>query len=246
MADTKTASPWLGWLLTILSLLGAGAGGAATSNFVGSLGENTASVSVKAPETAKVGQLVVLDASESYVDSFKWEVTPKTDNFVVIEDGKRAFFSGEKPGKYTFWVAGAADKTVDLKSVTVTIEGGIVPPDPGPTGLDAKIREWLKLVKSDTWANEANTLGASFRSVSLQITNNIIKTPEDVIKATKIGNQAALGAKLPAWESTFGQELRKELNSLSAAGKLSDMPAHAALWLQIGETLEKVSNEGKR
>jgi len=121
-----------------------------------------------------------------------------------------------------------------------------VPPDPVPNGLDAKIRQWLKLVKSETWAQEANALGASFRSVSLQTSNGIIKTPEDVIKSTKISNQATLGPKIAAWDSTFGQELRKELNSLSAAGKLPDMPSHAALWLQIGEILEKVANEGKR
>jgi hypothetical protein len=245
MAETKTASPWLSWILTILTLLSAGGGGFAASSYLEAKGDSPASVVVKAPESARVGQLVVLDASESYVDAFKWEVTPKTDNFVVIEDGKKAFFSGEKPGNYTFWVAGAADKTVDLKSVTITIEG-VVPPDPGPTGLDAKIRQWLKLVKSDTWAQEANALGASFRSVSLQITSGIIKTPEDVIKATKISNQATLGAKVAAWDSTFGQELRKELNSLSAAGKLPDAASHAALWLQIGEILEKVANEGKR
>jgi len=239
MADTKATPGWLNWLIWLGLLLTSSAGGYSAATFSAGAGEQ-ASVSVKAPETARVGQLVVLDASESYVDAFKWKA-PSTDNFIVIEDGKRAFFSAEKPGAYTFWVAGALDKTVDLQSVTVTIEG-FVPPDPGPTGMEAKIRQWLKLVKSETWKVEAQALSASFRGISQQISNNIITTPENVIKATALANKAALGNSGPAW-APFGEELRKELNAQSAAGKLADLPAHAALWDQIGQTLAKVASE---
>jgi hypothetical protein len=240
----KISKSWQSWLIWLALLLTTGVGGYSAANIqiVGD-GEG-AKISVKAPETAKIGQLVVLDATESYVDSFKWEVTPKTDNFVVIEGGQRAFFSGDKPGSYTFWIAGALDKTVDLQSVTVTVEG-VVPPDPGPTGMEAKIREWLKLVKSETWATEATAVATSFHGVSQQINGGVLRSPDDVIKATAISNRAVLGNSGPAWAG-FGEELRKYLNSESAAGRLPDMPAHATLWAQIGSILEKIAHEGKR
>ena len=233
---------WVLWLALILS------GGAAGAGIYGGIritdGDTDAKVVVKAVETAKIGQLVILDASESQVSKFKWQVTPKTDNFAVIEDGKRAFFSGDKPGAYTFWIAGAKDNTVDLVSVTIVVEG-VVPPEPGPSGVEAKIRDWLKLVKSDTWVNEANAIASSFHSVSQQISANLLKTPEDVIKATAISNKASLGSAGPAWQG-FGEELRKYLNAESKAGRLADMPSHASLWANIGIALEKIAKEGKR
>jgi hypothetical protein len=239
MAETKSLPGWVNWLVWLGLLFTSGAGGYSAATFSAGEGEQ-AKVAVKAPETARVGQLVVLDASESYVDAFKWKA-PSEDNFIVIEDGKRAFFSAEKPGAYTFWVAGALNKTVDLQCVTITVDG-FVPPDPGPTGLEAKIRSWLKLVRSDTWKVEAAALSASFRGIGQQVANNIITTPENVIKATALSNKAALGNSGPAW-APFGEELRKELNARSTAGQLADMRAHAILWEEIGTILAKVASE---
>lgn len=240
----KIKQSWLNWVIWLALLLSSGAGGYSAATYSGFGDSETAQVVISGVETAKIGQLVILDAGESYVDSFKWEVSPKTDNFIVIDEGKRAIFSGDKPGKYTFWVAGALNKTVDLESFTVTIEG-VVPPEPGPTGLEAKIRDWLKLVKSESWASEATAVASSFHSISQQISQGVLRSPDDVIKATAISNRATLGNSGPAWAG-FGEELRKELNTMSAAGKLPDMPTHAALWAQIGTTLEKIANEGKR
>lgn len=243
----KIKQSWLNWVIWLTLLLTSGTAGYSAATYSkSSFGDGEqAKLSLKAaPDKARVGQLVVLDASESYVDSFAWAVTPTTTNFVTIEGGKRAFFSGEKPGTYTFWVAGALNKTVDLQSFTVTIEG-VVPPDPGPTGMEAKIREWMKLVKSDTWVSEATAVASSFHSISQQISANLLKNPDDVIKATAISNRAALGGAGPAWQG-FGEELRKYLNEESKAGRLADMPSHAALWGLIGTTLEKIANEGKR
>ena len=241
----KIKQSWLNWVIWLTLLLTSGTAGYSAATYKGFGDPETAQLNIKAaPDKARVGQLVILDASESYVDSFTWAVTPKTDNFIVIEDGKRAFFSGEKPGTYTFWVAGALNKTVDLKSFSVTIEG-VVPPEPGPTGLEAKLRDWMKLVKSDTWVSEATAVASSFHSISQQISANLLKNPDDVIKATAISNRAALGGAGPAWQG-FGEELRKYLNEESKAGRLADMPSHAALWGQIGSTLEKIAHEGNR
>lgn len=228
-------------MILLAGLIGA-AGGYSSTNLTKD-GVDHADVVVVCPETARVGQLVVLDASESYVDNFKWESPDSVDNFIVIEGGKRAFFSAEKAGTYHFWVAGALDETVDLDHVCIQVDGG--GPAPQPVGLEARVRQWLKLVKSENWKSEAEALGASFQSLSAQISAGVIRTPDDVIKATTISNRSALGNSISDWEG-FGQELRKELNGLRDAGKLSDMPSHATLWLEIGQILDKVAHESSR
>jgi hypothetical protein len=208
------------WLLWLALLLTTGAGG----YFAATFDSGTAKISVKAVSTARVGQLVLLDASESRVDSFKWQVTPTTPNFMVIDCGRRAFFSGESPGTYTFWVAGALDKTVDLQSFSVVV---------GESPLKTKLREWWALVPNK---QATRTVAATFLSVSQQINAGLLKTPDDVIRATAAGNRGIVG-----WES-FGEALRQYLNEESKAGRLSDMPSHAALWFQIGTILEELAN----
>lgn len=239
MTDKK----WQSWAVWILLLITGVGGGYAVSNVKVS-GDAGCTVQLDAPKTARIGQLVVVDASASNAASLKWKVVPENPNVLIIENGRKLVFSAERPGPYDFYVAGALGDSVDLTSITITIDG-VVPPNPGPVGIEAKIREWLKLVKSDTWEVEAKKLSDSFRGVSSQVSAGVIRSPEDVIKATTVSNRSALGSASPSWKE-FGEELRKHLNTESQAGRLADMDAHAKLWMQIGNILEKVSNESDR
>ena len=76
--------------------------------------EPTATISLVAPKQARIGELVILDASASKAISFKWKVIPETKDFAIIEDGKRAFFTSRGTGTYLFVISAAQDNTVDL------------------------------------------------------------------------------------------------------------------------------------
>jgi hypothetical protein len=116
------------------------------------------------------------------------------------------------------------DKTVDLQSFSVVV---------GESPLKTKLREWWALVPNK---QATRTVAATFLNVSQQINAGLLKTPDDVIRATAAGNRGIVG-----WER-FGEALRQYLNEESKAGRLSDMPSHAALWFQIGTILEELAN----
>ena len=58
----------------------------------------TAQVVLDAPDTARVGDLIRFDASESTADSYKW-IHPETKDFLTYDDGKHAVFSARVRGE---------------------------------------------------------------------------------------------------------------------------------------------------
>lgn len=191
----------------------------------------TAKVVLKAPDKAKVGQLVVLDVSESDAASFKWVLNSKTTNFLVIDGGKRAVFSAEAGGDFTFVVAASKGDTVDVVIHTIKVAGGT----PSLTDdLPTRVAGWCESVESPTKRDDALKLAQSFSSLS-----SIIKpemTPEDIIEATKNSNRDALGDNLKHW-TPFLDGLGAEMTKLSAAGQLNDAEAHKRVWKAIADAL---------
>jgi len=193
--------------------------------------ETVARVVLKAPDKAKVGQLVVLDVSESVAAGFKWEPRTKTNNFLVIEGGKRAVFSAEAAGEFTFVVAVAKGDTVDVVIHTIKITGGT----PSPTDdLPTRVASWCEGVQSPTKRDDALKLAQSFSSLSAVIKPEM--TPEDIIEATKNSTRDALGDNLKHW-APFLDGLGAEMTKLSAAGQLNDADSHKRVWKAIAEAL---------
>jgi len=190
-----------------------------------------AKVILKAPDKAKVGQLVVLDVSGSMASSFAWETRTKTNNFLVIEGGKKAVFSAEAPGEFTFVVAVAKGDTVDVVIHTVKITGG----QPSPTDdLVTRVASWCELVQSPTKRDDALKLSQSFSSLSAVIKPDM--TPEDIIDITKNSNRDALGENLTHW-APFLDGLGGEMTKLSTAGRLTDAESHKRVWKAIADAL---------
>lgn len=189
-----------------------------------------AKVNLKAPDKAKIGQLVVLDVSDSVAASFKWELRTKTTNFLVIDGGKRAVFTAETGGEYTFVIAAAKGDTIDVVIHTIKVAGSATPGD----DLQTKVSSWCEPVQSPTKRDDAMKLSQSFSSLSAVIKPEM--TPEDIIEATKQSNRDALGENLKNW-TPFLDGLGSEMTKLSAAGKLNDGESHKRVWKAIAEAL---------
>ncbi len=86
-------------------------------------GFKKAEVNLSAPVECRVGELVVLDASESKMDSITWNIQPATTNFKIIDGGKQAIFSSEKIGNYVITVAVVNGKKVDLSITKLSVYG---------------------------------------------------------------------------------------------------------------------------
>lgn len=177
----------------------------------------TAKIDLAAPAEAQIGELVTLDASNSEAVSFVWKVIPKTQDFKIIDDGKRAFFTSRKAGVYLFVVAAAKDDTVDcvIHEIRVTVEDEFMlmvkswlPAQPDPKILQALARSFI----ASTNTEDVDTL----------------------IKQTSVANQAVLGNKLTQYKP-FLIKLSKYLKQNYSDKSLDE---HITLWLKLAETLK--------
>jgi hypothetical protein len=202
------------------------------------VGDNQAKIVITAPTTIASGQLAVLSVEGSDANAFAWKVVPETANFMVIDDGRRAVFSGTN-GTYLFIVSAAKGDTVAVETHNIIIGDGIAP-TPGPADLSAKVVSWAKLVQPAS-RDEAIKLAQSFNSVSATVAAGVITTPTDIVNVTKTSNRQALGTSIAKW-TPFLEALNVELSAQAKAGTLTDAASHAKAWRQIAIGLEKYAN----
>jgi hypothetical protein len=195
--------------------------------------QEEAKIVLEAPSTARVGELVRFDVSDSVADSFEWLVVPPSQDFEVYAEGRKAVFSARMEGEYQFIVACAKDGTVDVIQHVVRVIG----PPPMPT--DESLADWIPF-----WAftmnlptDGAQDLAQSFEDVAARAEE--LKEPQDWIKATAEANRAALGDKLAIWKpilNKIGEVLLKKAQS----GELMTPEQHKTLWLEIASGLRKL------
>jgi hypothetical protein len=184
-----------------------------------------------APELADVGELVRFDASQSPVN-LTWQILPHTEDFEVIEGGKRAFFSSRVPGQYLIIVAGAKGDVPYLQHFTIIVDGGDF--QPGPLTLSRKVAAMVRKVKDYEGKHaDAARLAANFRKAVSSPDVDI----DTILNDTAVGNSAALGDNQAAWES-FLVDLGGELDSFIDAGELNDLKQYKAVWLEIADGIE--------
>jgi len=185
-----------------------------------------------APDLCEVGELVRFDATESTVN-LTWQILPHTDDFEVIESGKRAFFSSRVPGSYLVIVAGAKGDMPFLQHFTIVVEG--TEPAPGPDTLPAKIARWVRKVEKYEGKNtDAARLAANFRKLA---TSEELEV-DQILNATAVGNSAALGDNLEKW-IPFLEELGTELDAYVDAGELDTREDYRDTWLAIVAGIER-------
>ena len=198
---------------------------------------NAANVVIEAPANVNAGDLVVFSVLKSSANSFSWKIVPDTKNFLVIDGGTRAVFSGGAGGgEFLVIVSGAKDNTVDVKTHKITVAGGNTPPS--PNDISGKVGGWADSVTSPNKRDEAMKLAQSFLSVSSTIAAGVVTSPADIVEATKRSNRDALGeAGVKLW-APFLEALNTELKSQAEAGLLTDAEAHAKAWRSVGTGLK--------
>lgn len=190
-----------------------------------------AKIVLDAPDTARVGELVRFDVSESTADSFKWLIAPDSDDFLTYDSGRRAVFSARVQGEYQFIVACAKDGTVDAVTHIVRVIG----PPPQPT--TPSLTEWIPF-----WAwpmnlssTEAQALADNFEIIA----ERKLAEPEDWIKETANVNRETLGQSLSNWEPLL-DKIGKALHKQAEEGSLTTPDQHVETWLEIAEGLRQI------
>jgi len=85
---------------------------------------------IKAPEKANMGDLVILDSSESIGDNRLWVVDPKAEGRYLVIDERIVFAIGT-PGVYTFQLI-VADTNAAIAQVRHNVQIGTPPTSPNP------------------------------------------------------------------------------------------------------------------
>lgn len=195
----------------------------------------------------KIGQLVIIDVSQSTGNNYKWSVMPGTPNFRVFDDGRVAVFSSGTPGDYTFFVSCCAGDELDHKIIVIRVldkyptppAPGPQPPAPEPLDPSAPFAEKLAYWLTDMEANknDCERLAQSFESVAAQIRAGVI--PLDKISAaTRESSRTALGHRAEVW-GPFMASLKAVMITSSKAGQLETVEQYDHLWLEISKALLK-------
>jgi len=182
------------------------------------------------PQSARIGELVRLDVSESVADSFKWLLVPQTLDFLVYDEGARACFSARAAGEYQFIVACAKGGSVDVVTHLVRIVGP--PPMPQTDDFSELIPYW-------NWAmplpkDECLLLADSFEAIAAR--KDELEEPVDWIKATAASNREVLGDRLDAWKPLLDR-IGAELLNKAETGALATPEDHERVWLEVAEGL---------
>jgi hypothetical protein len=191
---------------------------------------NQAKLVLVAPTSARIGELVHLDVSESIAVEFRWLLVPDSVDFLVYDSGKRAVFSGRKAGEYQIIIGCAVDGTLDVMSHTIRVIGPPeIPVDGNFVGL---IPYWM-------WSNplpseDCVALADSFESIAAQV--EALLTPKDWIEATAKANRTVLGDQIDVWSDML-EKIGKELLGKAQAGELTTPEEHRKVWLEIAEGL---------
>jgi hypothetical protein len=192
-----------------------------------------AGIKVNAQVSCEVGELVRFDARGSDVESLVWDVLPPTDDFEVVDDGFRSFFSARAGGEYLILIAGAKDGKAFLWHQPLAVMGAAPP----LTGLTAKVNQWLKLmppmVKEERNA-KLRQMAAIFRTTA---SDQSVKV-DQILDATARANSAVLGEDIQKW-IPFLDKLGSELDTLVDADKLKTREQYQGTWSEIATALER-------
>lgn len=191
----------------------------------------TAKIVLNAPSTARVGELVRLNASESTADSFKWVLVPESVDFEVYAEGKKAVFSARTAGTFQFVIAVAKNGTVDVIVHTVRIIGPPAQPE-DIRDVASHIAFWLW--DAQVSDEEKIALADAFDKVAEDMPGEA----QEWIYATKRAVEDALGDAKPRWDA-FLKELGGYMQQLGEAGIMIEPEEHAQIWREIAQALRE-------
>jgi len=183
--------------------------------------------SVEVQRECEIGELVRMKVKGD-VDGITWKIEPMTDDFEIIDDGRRAFFSARTGGDFVIIVAAAKGGKPFLfyDSLTVKGEPKIV------TGLRGRVGRWLVPVQTPKKAGTLKAMAGVFRKLAGQPT-----TVDKMLEATALANSAVIGDEITAWVP-FLDKLGNELDDLVENKKLETIEQYKATWLEVADALE--------
>lgn len=190
---------------------------------------------IKGPESVNIGDLVILNASDSLGDNHKWVADPRvTGKFFEVPNQKMLFFAFGTPGEYTFQLI-MADKSANIDhimhSVTVISSGpppDVVPDTPTPpvdiNDFSQKVANWAKEIND---SDGAQALALVYRQTAESITDGTLAVSNALV-SVKIASDAALNissesAKWDAVRVKIGDEaiLRTQKGILSSPRQMA-------------------------
>lgn len=183
-----------------------------------------------APTSARIGELVHLDVSESNAVEFRWLLVPDSVDFLVYDSGSRAVFSGREAGEYQIIIGCAVDGTLDVVSHIIRIIG---PPEAPVNGTFVELIPYWMWFEYHPW-EECQALADSFESIAARIED--LPTPKDWIDATAEANRVVLGGQIDVWSSML-EKIGVELLRKAQAGELTTPEEHQKVWLDIAKGL---------
>lgn len=200
---------------------------------------DTPQITLRAKKLCEVGELLRLDATESTVDGLTWQIIPKTNDFEVIENGRRAFFSSRTPGsEYLVILAGAKDGKAYLKHHKIRVRGEL--PAPGPKTIDLKISEWLDLVPESEFKKEdAIRVATAFEETASKLQAGEMDV-DNMLEATAVANVVALGERLEDWKA-FLTELGTEMQIYVDSGQLETREQFLEVWATVAKGLRQAT-----
>ena len=197
--------------------------------------DQKAEVVIKAPTRVKVGDLIVIDLSESLGAGFDYEVEPMPPGLRTFDNGRIIVCgTGSENVVFNFMVSCALDGDSDIAihKVTVTVDTSEDKVD-----IVSKVAEWAALVDSPNTREDALKLSQSFSSVAVVIEQGTFKNTKDLVRATAMSNRDALNGNLEHWVP-FLDALMLQLRSMS----ISDVKSHAVVWRDVAAGLQEYAN----
>jgi hypothetical protein len=189
-----------------------------------------AKIVLVAPTSARIGELVRLDVSESNAATFEWRLVPGSVDFEVFDAGARAVFSARKAGEYQFIVACAKGDSVDVAVHIVKVLGP--PPMPQTDSLTDWIPYWnwdLDLPKE-----ELESLAVSFEEIASRSAD--FEDVSDFIKATAKASRETLGDRIEMWKPLL-DEIGANLSTKAESGAMTTPEECRAEWRRVAEGL---------
>lgn len=196
-------------------------------------------VVINAPDKVEIGDIIVVDLSESVGGGFDFEIIPEPKQVYLDSNGKIIYCStGKVAIEYRFIVSCAVANISDVETKVVKVVGP--PSEPVEPGDDfvARAEGWIDLVDSPSVRDDALKLSQSFSSVATLIESGMFQEAGEIIEATAKSNKDALDGNLENW-IPFLDALMVELTAMDVAGKLPTVDSHAKVWRDVATALKQ-------
>jgi len=206
-----------------------------------------AELSVKAPATAVIGELVRLEASSEGV---VWGLITEEGQKDFEADGKKAYFSARKGGDYQFIAVGIENGKPVFKIHKLQVAGKpddpVVPPvKPDLSDASKVVIELAGPIKDPSGKAEgAQIIAAAYRKHGQLALKGEYKDPNVMADATSSEFVYELGLNRYVKWRPMMTRLREHMAKLMAEGKLKDMQSWAALWEEYAKGFDAVASAG--